>query len=42
MRVTKSFFKREAIFTLLLQVGLPVLGLLLVLIIMVLRRWLSL
>lgn len=42
MRVTKSFFKREAIATLLFQIALPVLGLLLMLIIMALRRWLSL
>ena len=38
MRPTKSFFKREAIFTLIFQVALPVLGLLFVLIVLMLRR----
>ncbi|HEX8775712.1 MAG TPA: hypothetical protein VF735_19225 [Pyrinomonadaceae bacterium] len=38
MRATKSFFKREAIFTLLFQVAFPVLGLLFLLIMLVLRR----
>jgi ABC-type uncharacterized transport system involved in gliding motility auxiliary subunit len=40
MRDSKSFFKREAIFTMLFQIVLPSLGLLFVLIIY-LWRWLS-
>jgi ABC-type uncharacterized transport system involved in gliding motility auxiliary subunit len=40
MRLTKSFFKREAIFTVLFEIVIPVLGLLLVLI-AYLWRWAS-
>ncbi len=40
MRLTKSFFKREAIFTVLFEIVIPLLGLLLVLI-AYLWRWAS-
>jgi hypothetical protein len=40
MRLTKSFFKREAIFTMLFEIALPILGGLVVLIIYLLR-WLA-
>jgi hypothetical protein len=39
MKSTKSFFKREAVFTAIFQAGLPLLGLLLVLITLF-WRWL--
>ena len=32
MRLTKSFFKRDAIFTVLFEIAMPILGLLVVLI----------
>jgi ABC-type uncharacterized transport system involved in gliding motility auxiliary subunit len=40
MRTEKSFFKREAVFTVLFQIVLPLLGLLFVLVIY-LWRWAS-
>ncbi len=40
MRLTKSFFKREAIFTMLFEIVFPVLSLLVVLI-LYLWRWLT-
>jgi hypothetical protein len=40
MRLTKSFFKREAIFTMLFEIALPVLSLLVILI-LYLVRWLA-
>ena len=40
MRLTKSFFKREAIFTMLFEIVIPIMSLILILI-MYLWRWLS-
>jgi hypothetical protein len=40
MSDSKSFFKREAVITMLFQIALPALGLLFVLV-MLLGRWLS-
>ena len=40
MRLAKSFFKREAIYTMLFEIALPIMGGLVVLIIY-LWRWLS-
>ena len=40
MRVTKSFFKREAIFTMLFEIAMPIVSLFVILMIY-LWRWLS-